>query len=588
MAVVSRQKRAEKLVRQEQAALPSFRARRWSLLALLWAFALALVWRAVDQQIFETDFLQREGKNRYLRVVEVSAHRGMILDRRGEPLAISTPVSSIWANPRRFKPDQRQLLALAGVLERDPGELQQYLAKRQSRSFVYLTRRVNPDLAEKVKQLVHDLDIEGVGLQREYQRFYPSGEVFSHVVGFTDINDQGQEGIELAFDEWLDAVPGSKRVVQDGKRRAVDTVESIRPPQAGRTLNLSLDWRLQFLAYRELKGAVQRNRARSASAVILDARSGEVLAMVNQPSYNPNDSSERRGGSLRNRAMTDVFEPGSTMKPFAVTAAMELGRVGRWTKIDTTPGELRFGDAVVRDSHNLGVVDVATIIKKSSNVGVSKIALELSQEEMLHHLLELGFGSASDSGFPGEVPGYIDSAGHWSKIEQATLSFGYGLSVTPLQLARAYSVLAADGIRRPLSLLRVDQVPEGERVMSVKTARTIRAMLEAVVSRDGTAPLAAIKGYRVAGKTGTVKKTVSGGYAEDKFQAIFAGIAPASDPRLVMVVVIDEPRGQKYYGGEVAAPVFSRVMAGALRILNIPPDDLPPEELRLAGIGGKP
>jgi cell division protein FtsI (penicillin-binding protein 3) len=586
MATTSRQKKAEKLVRQEQAVMPSFRARRWSLLALLWAFCLALVLRAIDQQIFETDFLQREGKNRHLRVVEVSAHRGMIMDRRGEPLAISTPVDSVWANPRRFKPDQRQLTALAAVLGRDAGELQQYLAKRKNRSFVYLMRRANPDVADKVKQLMHELEIHGVGLQREYQRFYPGGEVFSHLVGFTDINDQGQEGVELAFDKWLGAVPGSKRVVQDGKRRAVDTVESIRAPQAGRALYLSLDWRLQFLAYRELKRAVKQHHARSGSAVILDARSGEVLAMVNQPSYNPNDSSERRGSRLRNRAMTDVFEPGSTMKPFAVTAALELGRVGRWTKIDTSPGEMRIGSAVVRDHHDYGILDVAAVIKKSSNVGVSKIALELSSEELSQHLLALGFGSASDSGFPGEVSGYINSAGRWSKIEQATLSFGYGLSVTPLQLARAYAVLAADGVRRPISLMRLDQIPEGERVMSVENARIIRSMLEAVVSEEGTAPLAAIKGYRVAGKTGTVKKTDRGGYAEDKFQAVFAGMAPASNPRLVMVVVIDEPGGQKYYGGEVAAPVFSSVMAGALRILNIPPDDLPPNELRLADVGG--
>jgi cell division protein FtsI (penicillin-binding protein 3) len=585
MATISRQKRAAKMVRQEQAAMPSFRARRWSLLAMLWIFCLALVWKAVHQQIFEVDFLQQEGKNRHLRVVEVSAHRGMVMDRRGEPLAISSPVDSIWANPRRFKPDQRQLSSVAELLGRDPGELQQYLAKRKSRSFVYLMRRANPDLSERVKSLVHELDIAGVGLQREYQRFYPSGEVFSHVVGFTDISDQGQEGMELAYDNWLGAVPGSKRVVQDGKRRAVDTVESIRAPQPGRALNLSLDWRLQFLAYRELKRAVKQHRARAASAVILDVRSGEVLAMVNQPSYNPNDSSERRGGRLRNRAMTDVFEPGSTMKPFAVTAALELGRVGRWTKIDTTPGELRVGGSVIRDVRNFGVIDVATVIKKSSNVGVSKIALQLSSEELLQHFLNLGFGASSDSGFPGEVAGYIDSAGRWSKIEQATLSFGYGLSVTPLQLARAYGVLAADGVRRPVSLLRLNEAPQGERVMSIETARTVRFMLEAVVSKEGTAPLAAVRGYRVAGKTGTVKKTERGGYAEDKFQAVFAGIAPASEPRLVMVVVIDEPRGQKYYGGEVAAPVFSRVMAGALRILNIPPDDLPPGDLRLAGMG---
>ena len=578
-----RQKRAVRALKQEKKALPSYRARRWTLLVVMGLSAVALVWRAVDQQIFETDFLQTEGERRHLRVVEMSAHRGMISDRHGEPLAISTPVDSIWANPRVLSPDRRVLAPLAKALGKDTNELRRLLAQRSNRSFVYLQRRVNPDLAERVMAL----DIHGVELQREFRRFYPAGEVFSHVVGFTNVDDQGQEGLELSFEQWLQGTPGKKRVIRDGRARAVKDVESIRKPVPGNNLALSMDRRLQFLAYRELKAAVQKHKAKSASAVMLDARTGEVLAMVNQPSYNPNGSKSSRGGRFRNRALTDVFEPGSTMKPFTVAAALESGRYKPTTAINTAPGYYKVGRHQIKDIRNYGKIDVSTVIRKSSNVGVSKMALDMPREELWSYFFKQGFGDPTNTGFPGEVGGQLTPYVQWTKIDQATLAFGYGLSVTPLQLARAYSVLAADGIRYPMSLLRLEEKPVGERVMSAAVAREVREMLKAVVSAEGTAPAAAVAGYQVAGKTGTVKKIASGGYSEDKYLAVFAGMAPASDPRLVMVVMIDEPRAGKYYGGQVAAPVFSKVMAGALRLLNVAPDDVAADTVRLAGLGGE-
>ncbi len=585
MAESKRKKRVARALRIERAPMPRFRARRWVVLGGLGLCAMALVVRAVDRQIFETDFLQNEGQRRHLRVVEISAHRGMITDRRGEPIAISTPVDSIWANPRVLPAADRVLVPLARALERDLDGLRQQLAERDDRSFVYLRRRVNPDISRRVQALAEELDIDGIGLQREFRRYYPAGEVFSQVLGFTDVDDRGQEGLELAYDDWLQGRPGRKRVIRDGLARVVKDVERIREPEPGRQLTLSLDRRLQFLAYRELKAAVTEHKAKSGSAVILDVKTGEVLAMVNQPSYNPN-ASRRAGGRLRNRAATDVFEPGSTMKPFTVAAGLESGQYRPGTVIDTHPGFMRVGRHRVRDHHDYGEIDLSTIIRKSSNVGVSKIALSLEPERLWNLFSRLGLGEATGSGFPGEAGGQLSDPNGWARIDQATLAFGYGLSVTPLQLARAYAVLAADGLRRPVTLLRSDRPAPGERVMSAATAREVRRMMESVVSAEGTAARAAIPGYTVAGKTGTVKKSVAGGYAEKRYQAVFAGMAPASDPRLVMVVMINEPGGDDYYGGLVAAPVFSRVMSGALRLLNIPPDAADGEGVRLAAAGG--
>lgn len=586
MIGTERKKRLANARKSEQVKLPSYRARRWTLLVLLSLSALLLVGGAVERQIFETDFLQNEGQRRHLRVVEVSADRGMITDRQGEPLAISTPVDSVWANPQILSPDRRVLAPLAKLLGRDLDELRRQLSQRSSRSFIYLKRRVNPDLAEQVMALVDQQEIEGVGLQREYRRYYPGGEVFAHMIGFTDIDDRGQEGLELAYEDWLKGTPGRKRVVRDGKARVVKDIEQIMEPRKGRDLVLSLDRRLQFLAYRELKGAVKQQKAKSGSAVIIDIKTGEVLAMVNQPAYNPNGSKRGKAGRFRNRAVTDVFEPGSTMKPFTIAAALESGVYRPDTLIDTTPGVFRVGRYPVKDVRNYGMIDVATVIKKSSNVGVSKIALSLPKESIWDLFSQLGFGQPTYTSFPGEVGGQLPPYQRWVKIDQATLAFGYGLSVTSLQLAGAYAVIAADGIKRPLTLVKRDGPADEKRVMSAATAKAVRKMMEAVVSDQGTAPRAAVAGYRVAGKTGTVKKSISGGYSDDRYTAVFAGIAPASAPRLAMVVMIDEPSAGKYYGGQVAAPVFSRVMAGSLRLLNVTPDALNESGVLIAAAAG--
>ncbi|MCG7955900.1 MAG: penicillin-binding protein 2, partial [Candidatus Thiodiazotropha endolucinida] len=507
------------------------------------------------------------------------ASRGMITDRNGEPLSISTPVKSVVANPRVVKSDNQTIGALAAILDLNPDRLRRQLSS--DRSFVYLKRRINPDQAEKVAAL----EIKGLDLLSEYRRFYPSAEVMSHIVGFTNIDDQGQEGMELAYDQWLTGTPGAKRVIKDGSGRVVNQVENIQSPAPGKDLSLSIDRRLQFLAYRELKAAVAKHRARSGSVVILDAQNGEILAMVNSPAYNPNDLQDRRSSKLRNRSVTDVFEPGSTIKPFAVAAAMEQGKFRPTTPIDVSPGYMKVGRYLVRDHRNYGMIDVATVLRKSSNVGASKIALSMPPETLWQLYTKLGFGSSPESLFPGESSGRLPHFSDWSSFEQATLSFGYGLSVTPLQLARAYAVLANDGERLPVSLLKLDQQPVGERVLRQSTARSVVAMLESVVSRDGSAPLAAVPGYRVAGKTGTAKKSVAGGYAEDKYLSLFVGMAPATRPRLVMAVFIDEPRGEEYYGGAVAGPVFSKVMSGALRLMNIPPDKPWHEDKLMARLG---
>ncbi len=550
--------------------------------------ALMLVWRAVDLHVFHKDFLQNQGDARYLRVVPIPAHRGMIMDRHGEPLAISTPVDSVWVQPDAFSSAYADWPKLASLLKLDLAHIQRTVSQRQDKEFVYLKRHISPDLAKRVMAL----ELPGVNLQREYHRYYPAGEVAAHVLGFSNVDDRGQEGLELAYDDWLKGVPGSQRVLKDRLGRVVRHVEQIRKPVPGRDLTLSLDRRLQYLAYRELKRAVMQYKARSGSAVILDVHSGEVLAMVNQPSYNPNNREQFKVSQMRNRAVTDLLEPGSTVKPFTIVAALESGRFSANSLVDTSPGRIRLGKAVIRDSRNYGQISLAKVIQKSSNVGASKIALALTDETLWKIHARLGFGNATDSGFPGEAEGLLSHARHWRDIEKATLAYGYGLSVTPLQLARAYSVLATDGVLKPVSFLRVDDVIEGERIISASTARQVSHMLEAVIKEGGTGTRAQIAGYKVAGKTGTVKKAVAGGYSDDRYIAVFAGIAPASQPRLAMVVTINEPRGDTYYGGEVAAPVFSNVMAGALRMMGVPPDDVSLRPLKIAALnrpaGGRP
>ena len=567
---------------------PASRFRLSIVYVALGCATLMLIWRAVDLHVFHKDFLQNQGDARYLRVVPIPAHRGMILDRHGEPLAISTPVDSVWVQPTAFTSAYNDWPKLAKLLKLDLAHVQRTVSQRKDKEFVYLKRHISPDLARQVMAL----ELPGVNLQREYHRYYPAGEVAAHVLGFSNVDDRGQEGLELAYDEWLKGVPGSQRVLKDRLGRVVRHVEQIRKPLPGRDLTLSLDRRLQYLAYRELKRAVIQHKARSGSAVILDVQSGEVLAMVNQPSYNPNNRDQFKGGQTRNRAVTDLLEPGSTVKPFTVVAALESGRFRASSLVDTTPGQIRLGKAVIRDSRNYGKISLAKVIQKSSNVGASKIALALSDETLWKVHARLGFGNATDSGFPGEAEGLLSHARHWRDIEKATLAYGYGLSVTPLQLARAYSVLAGNGVLKPVSFLRIDDVVEGERVISASTARQVSRMLEAVVQEGGTGTRAQIAGYKVAGKTGTVKKAVAGGYSDDRYIAVFAGIAPASQPRLAMVVTINEPRGEIYYGGEVAAPVFSKVMAGALRMMGVPPDDVTRRPVKIAALnpsaGGRP
>jgi cell division protein FtsI (penicillin-binding protein 3) len=581
-----RQKRARK-VEREQAKLPSFAARRYGVLGIFALAAVVLVWRAFDQQILEKDFLQSEGADRYLDRVEMMAHRGLITDRRGEVLALSTPVDSVAANPRVLRADSPALAPLAESLHMPLGKLRRKLAQSSHKHFVYLKKRMAPSEAKYVLDVARANELDGVQIEREYRRYYPAGEVFAHVLGFTNYQDSGQEGLERAYNTALSGRSGSKLVLRDGHRRVVDDIENIRSPRDGKNLALSLDGRLQYIAYRELKAAVKRNRAIGGTAVILDARSGEVLAMVNQPGFNPNGSRSNRGGRLRNRAVTDVFEPGSTMKPFAVASALELGVVKPDDIIDTAPGYLRVKGGTVRDHHNLKKIDLETLLGKSSNVGAAKLAMAMEREDYWQLLDGFGFGRSTDTGFPAEAGGQLLSWRRWAEIDQATLSFGYGISVSALQLARAYAVLANDGVEEPVTLLKRSDPPKGHRVISARTAEEVRHMLESVTERGGTAPKAAIPGYRVAGKTGTVKKLGKDGYEDDRYLSVFAGMAPLSHPRLVMVVMINEPRGKNYYGGQVAGPVFSKVMGEALRLLNIKPDALSKSPTRLAQLGAR-
>jgi len=551
---------------------PASRAWRfWFVAGMLAVGGLALVARAVYLQVIDQEFLEKQGDARILRTAKLSANRGMILDRNGEVLAVSTPVDTVWADPRKLAQVPHEFPRLAKALDRDPEWLARRVTSSLNREFVYLVRHMRPQDAARVKAL----GIPGVDTLREYRRYYPAGEVTGHLLGFTNVDDVGQEGLELAFDQWLGGEPGEKRVMRDSLGRTIEDIERIRAPRPGQDLVTSIDLRVQYLAYRELKAAVQANHARSGSVVVLDVQTGEVLAMVNQPAFNPNDREQYAASRYRNRATNDFFEPGSSIKPFVYAAAFESGRYHPDTLIETGPGLLRVGTKTVKDKHNLGTIDVTTALAKSSNVAVAKVALSLRPQDMRGTLDRLGFGSVTGSGFPGESAGILTSAEHWRPIYQATISYGYGLSVTPLQLTQAYAALASGGVRRPVSLRKVDAPPAGERVLDGDVARELVAMMEEVVGEAGTARRAGVIGYRVAGKTGTAwKASDTGGYTTNKYMAVFGGVVPASNPRLAAVVVIDEPSGGAYYGGEVAAPVFSTVMSGALRLLAIPPDDL--------------
>jgi cell division protein FtsI (penicillin-binding protein 3) len=566
-----------------------FRVRLRFVLGGMVLAALALVARAIDLQVLDDGFLESQGDARYTRIAKLSATRGTIYDRNGESLAASMPVDTVWASPPEVMRAREQIPRLAEALNMDEKLLTQRITSNLNREFIYLVRHMSPNDAAQVAAL----KIPGVYLLREYARFYPAGEVTGHVLGFTRrYSDIGQEGLELAYDHRLGAQPGAKRVIQDRLGRTIEDVESIREPQPGADITTSIDLRIQYLAYRELKAAVQEFKAKAGSVVVLDVTTGEVLAIVNQPAFNPNDReqvAQANAWRYRNRAVTDIFEPGSSIKPFIAAAAIASGRFHADTTIDTSPGFVQVGAKRIEDSRNLGAISLTTVLAESSNVGMTRMALQLKPEAMWQTLTAFGFGQSTGSGLPAEPVGLLNDYRHWGRIHQATISYGYGLSVTAMQLAHAYATLGAGGIERPVTLERVDQPVPGRRVIDEDVAKELLKMMESVVGEDGTGKRAALYGYRVAGKTGTARKAEAGGYSTQRYLATFGGVVPASRPRLAAIVVIDEPQGGKYYGGEVAAPVFANVMAGALRLLGVPPDGLDRvPATRLVQAGGEP
>ncbi len=539
--------------------------------------ALYMLWYAFDIQVLDNEFLQAQGNARHLREIDIPTHRGMLLDRHEKPLAISTPVATVWANPQQLNSSHSSLGKLAQLLDMSVKTLRGKVAARQGREFAYV--HIHPGLEPKVMAL----GISGIYVLREFQRFYPMAEVLGHLLGFTNIDDLGQEGLELAFNAQLQGEVGKRQIIRDRHGDVVDRLALLHPAKPGSDVVLSIDRRIQYIAYRELKKAVQRHKAKSGSLIILDVRTGEVLAMVNQPTFNPNNRQRLNGHNYRNRAATDVFEPGSTVKPFTVAAALMSAKFSMQSMIDTSPGFLRIGRSVVRDAKNYGMIGIGTVMQKSSNVAVSKMALAMPKKLLWQVFTDIGFGGNVAGGFPGEVSGKMPFFGDWHSIDRATLAYGYGLSVSVLQLAQAYAVLGSHGEFRPISYLRVDEPVLGTSVMPPGVAVNIVKLLEGVAKPGGTGELASVPGYRVAGKTGTVKKFVNGSYKGKHYLALFAGLVPASDPRLAMVVMIDEPSGGEFYGGKVAAPVFSKVMQDTLRLLNVPPEQRRPD-VNMAGL----
>ncbi|MCK7543864.1 penicillin-binding protein 2 [Marinobacter bryozoorum] len=531
------------------------------------AVVAALGWRLVDLHVVDQEFLRKQGDVRTIRVDSIDAHRGMITDRYGEPLAVSTPVETLWANPGEVDSEDPRLATAASLLGISEARLRQRLRDYASREFIYVSRKIQPSLAREVLAL----DIPGLYSRLEYKRYYPAGEVAAHLVGFTNIDERGQEGIELSYNDWLSGVPGKKRVLRDNRGRLIRDLSLIRDARPGKELTLSLDLRLQYLAYRELKAVVQAHKARGGTLVMLDVSSGEVLAMVNQQSFNPNDRSSLSPGRLRNKALTDLFEPGSTIKPLAVAAALEEGSYKPGTIIDTSPGYRRYGRFTIRDHRNYGELPVTEIISRSSNVGMSMIANDIGGDVIRDFYFRLGLGQPTGIGFPGEAVGVLPMTDRWRPVEEATLSYGYGMSVNAMQLAQAYMAVANGGIRYPVTVMRRDQAPAGERVMSETVSAQVREMLQTAVEQ-GTGKRANPALYSAGGKTGTVHLVGAQGYEESQYKALFAGMAPMDNPRIVLVVAVDAPQGGDYYGGEVAAPVFARVMSDALRLLNVRPE----------------
>ncbi|MBN8430787.1 penicillin-binding protein 2 [Microbulbifer salipaludis] len=573
---------------KKQPQQPGIARWRFALVAgLLCLLAVALVVHLAGLQVLpEQDkgyrFLQDQGRARTIRTEEIAAYRGSILDRNGELLAVSTPVQTIWANPQLLKEaSAEELRALAAAVGTPPARLAKRLEKYRNKGFMYLRRHMMPEQAGAVLAL----DIAGVYSKKEYRRFYPAGEVTAQLLGFTNIDDLGQEGLELAYEQSLAGEAGKRQVVKDLKGRTVQDLAVKQEARPGRDLQLTIDMRLQYLAYRELKKAVSENGAASGFMVILDTRSGDVLAMANQPSFNPNNRQGVKAAAMRNRALIDQFEPGSTIKPLTALAALETGRYQPHTRIDTSPGYIRLPGKTLLDPVNFGEIDLTKVITKSSQVGITKVAMDLEPESLRGLFYRMGLGEAVGSGFPGEAPGILPTRDRWHPIELANFAFGYGLTVNAVQLAQAYSVVANAGLKRPVSLILAQGKTasvDGERVVDAALAREVTAMLETVIGPEGTGKRAAVDGYRVAGKTGTVHKVGSEGYVDNRYRSVFAGFVPAENPRLAAVVVIDDPSHAKYYGGEVAAPVFGKVMTGAMRLLQVPPEKIVPAERQLA------
>jgi cell division protein FtsI (penicillin-binding protein 3) len=544
--------------------LPGWRAS--ALFAILLLGLLGLFGRAAYLQLFHNDFLQDKGNKRYSREIEVSAHRGVMTDRNGSPLAVSTPVKAVWASPANIKLDVLQMTKLAQVLNMNIAEMRRLLSD-SSRDYVYLKRQLPPDQAE----IVEKLNIPGILLQPEYRRYYPTADMFAQLIGFTGQDDNGQEGLELSLQSQLGGRAGSRRVLKDRRGHIVEDVGSLRLPKAGKDVTLSVDSKIQYIAYRELQNAVAQHHAKAGAVAVLDAKTGEVLALANYPSYNPNNRDHVPVQAMRNRAITDIFEPGSTLKPFTIATALDAGKVLPDTVINVQHGVLQIGRKTIHDTHRESALTVAQIIQKSSNVGAAKVALMLDRHVLWQSLSSSGFGEQTGSGFPGEATGKLRDADSWHTIEQATMSFGHGISVNLLQLARAYTIFANRGEIKPISLLKRDEPVVGQKVFTEQTALIMRDMLETVVRPGGTAPLAQVPGYRVAGKTGTAHKLEGKKYV-DRYVASFVGFAPASAPRFIVAVMIDEPSNGSYYGGIVAAPVFSKVTAAILHLLNVPND----------------
>ncbi|TWI02911.1 cell division protein FtsI (penicillin-binding protein 3) [Luteimonas cucumeris] len=549
----------------------NLRARLAMVAGALGLSSLALVGRAVDLQLIDNDFYQKQGNARFLRDIEIPTSRGMVTDRNGEPLAVSSPVESVWADPQELLKHPARLPQLAKALGVPADYLTRKVSQRAGKEFMWLKRRISPVAAKKIVAL----DIPGVFSQREFRRFYPQGEAMAHVLGFTNIDDEGQEGLELAFDEWLRGTPGSKRVIRDNRGRIVENVDLIKPAQPGKDLTLTIDRRIQYLTYRELKRALLESDASSGSAVVLDVATGEVLAMANLPSYNPNAVESGNRDSHRNRAVTDVIEPGSTMKPLTVAAALEAGVITPETKFNTNPGWMPNGRYRTTDTHNYGILDTTGVLTKSSNVGASKIVALLPDKTFYDFVRRFGYGESTHSGFPGEAAGVFMPPSQWSGTSKQTMSYGYGLSATPLQIATAYAALANGGKLIAPTFVK-GQVNESRQVLDAEIAREVMKMMQTVTETGGTATRAAILGYHVAGKTGTSRKASGGGYSRE-YVAFFAGVVPVDNPRFAMAIVINEPdasRGYGYGGGYVSAPVFQNVMEGALRLMDVPPDDI--------------